>query len=160
LLTRPVFDPATFGRVRLHNDNTGEVRSYLAVRWLRRRREENCAVGDLLDLLFAESYGHQLIKPPVRQTAAWLAVWDNDVARQVLAREPLLLLASGDSASLPLATRSEALERVAEVLLTHGGRYVLFDEDALKRFSTRISFLRFVPCGRSTSATRTCVNSC
>ena len=136
LLTRPVFDPATFGRARLHNDNTGEVRAYLAARWLKRRREENCSVSDLLDLLFADSYGHQLIKPSVRQTAAWLAIWDNDVAREVLDREPLLLLASGDAASLPLATRSAAVERAAQVLLAHGGRYVLFDEDALKRFST------------------------
>jgi hypothetical protein len=87
-------------------------------------------------LLFADSYGHQLIKPSVRQTAAWLAIWDNDVAREVLDREPLLLLASGDAASLPLATRSAAVERAAQVLLAHGGRYVLFDEDALKRFST------------------------
>ena len=28
------------------------------------------------------------------------------------------------------------MERAAQVLLAHGGRYVLFDEDALKRFST------------------------
>ena len=105
LLTRPVFDPATFGRVRLHNDNTGSVRAYLAARWLKRRREENCSVGDLRDLLFADSYGHQLIKPSVRQTAAWLSIWDNDVAREVLCREPLLLLASGDAASLPLVTQ-------------------------------------------------------
>ena len=28
LLTRPVFDPATFGRVRLHNDNEGVVCAY------------------------------------------------------------------------------------------------------------------------------------
>ncbi|HME21397.1 MAG TPA: hypothetical protein VKI44_08625 [Acetobacteraceae bacterium] len=136
LLTRPVFDPATFGRARLHNDNTGEVRAYLAARWLKRRREENCSVGDLLDLLFADSYGHQLIKPSVRQTAAWLAIWDNDVAREVLDREPLLLLASGDPASLPLVTRSAAVERAAQVLLAHGGRYILIDEDALRRFST------------------------
>ena len=30
LLTRPVFDPATFGCARLHNDNEGVVRAYLA----------------------------------------------------------------------------------------------------------------------------------
>ena len=36
LLTRPVFDPATFGRARLHNDNEGVVRGYLAARWFDR----------------------------------------------------------------------------------------------------------------------------
>jgi hypothetical protein len=34
LLSRAVFDPATFGYVRLHNDNQGVVRSFLAARWL------------------------------------------------------------------------------------------------------------------------------
>ncbi len=37
----PVFDPATFGRVRLHNDNEGVVRAYLAARWLLRLHELN-----------------------------------------------------------------------------------------------------------------------
>ena len=41
LLARPIFDPATFGRVRLHNDNEGIVRSYLAARWLKRLRDAN-----------------------------------------------------------------------------------------------------------------------
>lgn len=36
LLTRPIFDPATFGRARFHNDNDGTVRSFLAARWLYR----------------------------------------------------------------------------------------------------------------------------
>src|SRR5262249_52758115 len=34
LLSRAVFDPATLGRARLHNDNQGVVRGYLAARWL------------------------------------------------------------------------------------------------------------------------------
>jgi hypothetical protein len=42
LLSRPVFDPATFGRVRLHNDNEAVVRSYLAARWLQRLRKKTC----------------------------------------------------------------------------------------------------------------------
>jgi hypothetical protein len=42
LLTRPVFDPATFGRVRLHNDNEGVVRGYLAAQWLNRLRGKIC----------------------------------------------------------------------------------------------------------------------
>ena len=136
LLTRPAFDPATFGRVRLHNDNTGQVRSYLAARWLKRRRDQNCPVDDLLDLLFAESYGLQLVKPSVSQTAAWLAIWDRDVAREILKREPALLLGDGDPASLSLPTRATALQRMVEDLLAQGDRYVVLDEDSLKRFST------------------------
>jgi len=60
LLTRPVFDPATFGRVRLHNDNEGVVRSYLAARWLRRLRKTNLSHSELFGLLFATTYGIEL----------------------------------------------------------------------------------------------------
>jgi hypothetical protein len=41
LLTRPVFDPATFGRARVHNDNQGVVSAFLAARWLLRLRASN-----------------------------------------------------------------------------------------------------------------------
>jgi hypothetical protein len=49
LLTRPVFDPATFGRVRLHNDNEGVVRGYLAAQWLNRLRQKNLSRSDLFE---------------------------------------------------------------------------------------------------------------
>lgn len=136
LLMRPVFDPGTFGRVRLHNDNLGEVRSYLAARWLKRRRDQSCSLQALLDLLFADSYGVSLIKPSLRQTAAWLAIWDGDVAREILAREPLLLLIEGDPGSLPLPIRISALKRAVAEMLTSGDRLVQFDQDSLRRFST------------------------
>lgn len=57
LLGRAVFDPATFGRVRLHNDNQGVVRAYLAARWLRRLRRANLSKTGLISLLFADVYG-------------------------------------------------------------------------------------------------------
>lgn len=136
LLTRGVFDPATFGRVRLHNDNVGQVRSYLAARWLKRRREQNAPLGRLLDLLFANSYGVSLIKPSLRQTAAWASIWDADVAREVLAREPLLLLTEGDPGSLPLAVRIAALKGTVAEMLVSGDRPFQFDQDTLRRFAT------------------------
>ena len=96
LLTRPIFDPATFGRVRFHNDNDGTVRSYLAARWLVRLREANLATGELFRLLFASSYGMEVIRPSVNETAAWLCLWDKDVANEVVRRAPGLLLSAGD----------------------------------------------------------------
>ncbi len=47
-LTRPVFDPATFGRARLHNDNEGVVRGYLAARWFDRLRKANLSLKEPL----------------------------------------------------------------------------------------------------------------
>ena len=136
LLSRPVFDPATFGRVRLHNDNTGEVRAYLTAQWLRARRDTNCTARALKDMLFQTIYGLDVIKPSLRDTAAWLSIWDRDVAREVIAREPLLLLTAGDPASLPIDIRREALKAIANELRATNQHVGIIDTDALRRYST------------------------
>jgi hypothetical protein len=136
LLARAVFDPATFGRVRLHNDNQGAVRSFLTANWLLRRRQENCSVRDLLDLVFAESYGYSVVKPSLQETVAWLAIRDTDVAREVLARLPALLLTAGDPASLAAPLRERTLARVVDEICRSGRGLGILDEDALRRFAT------------------------
>src|SRR5258707_372558 len=96
LLTRPIFDPATLGRARFHNDNEGVVRSYLTARWLFRLRGGNLTTGAVFNLLFANSYGLDVVRPSLEETAAWLTLWDRDVAREVVRRCPGLLLTAGD----------------------------------------------------------------
>ena len=135
LLTRPVFDAGTFGRARLHNDNEGVVRSYLTARWLQRLRQKTLSRGDLFDLLFATTYGIELIKPSMQETAAWLAIWDEDVAREVSRRDPPLLLTAGDPASLRLGVREKVLADVVEQLTAGDHRLRPLDADSLKRFA-------------------------
>jgi hypothetical protein len=135
LLTRPVFDPATFGRARLHNDNEGVVRAYLTARWLGRLRAGNLARGELFDLLFAKSYGIDLIKPSMQETAAWLALWDEEVGREIARRMPVLLLTAGDPASLPAVVREAVLTDVLEQLAGGGSRLPILDHDSLRRFA-------------------------
>jgi hypothetical protein len=136
LLTRPVFDPASLGRVQLHNDNEGVVRGFLAARWLLHRREKNAPISQIFDLLFSDADGTSIVLPSVQETAAWLSIWDDDVAREVIARDPALLLTAGDPGSLSLAVRSEALKRVARQLASGDNRHDILDRDAIKRFST------------------------
>jgi hypothetical protein len=114
LLTRPAFDPATFGRARLHNDNEGVVRAYLAARWLHRLRQANLPRRRLHDFLFSRTYGVELIKPSMLETAAWLSLWDESVATEVIRRAPFLLFTAGDPASLPPATRQAVLTALVE----------------------------------------------
>jgi hypothetical protein len=38
------------------------VRSYLTARWLAKLRNENLSTGTLFDLLFAKSYGLEVVK--------------------------------------------------------------------------------------------------
>ncbi|BBA45237.1 TPA: hypothetical protein ACK3Q6_006452 [Burkholderia cepacia] len=134
LLSRAVFDPAAFGRARLHNDNEGVVRSYLAAQWLLRLRRTNLSGRQLQDLLFAQTYGLDLIRPSMQETAAWLSIWDNDVAREVVRRDPALMFAAGDPASLSSSTRGKALWALAAQYLA-GQEVPLLRTSNLTRFA-------------------------
>lgn len=135
LLDRPVFDPATFGRTRLHNDNEGVVRGFLAASWLRRLRALNLSRERLFEFLFANTYDVPLVIPSVQETAAWLAIWDSDVAREVIDREPYLLLTAGDPASLLPDVRMNVLTRLIERVVANDERVPLLDYDSVKRFA-------------------------
>jgi hypothetical protein len=134
LLSRPVFDPATFGRVRLHNDNEAVVCAYLTARWLRRLRQNNLSHDELFERLFATSYGIELIKPSMQETAAWLGIWDQDVGRKVARRAPFLLLTAGDPARLPTIVREAVLTDVIGQIAAGGLRLPVLDHDSVKRF--------------------------
>jgi hypothetical protein len=135
LLNRPIFDPATFGRARLHNDNEGVVRAYLAARWLHRLRQGSLTRARLSNLLFANTYEVPIVIPSIRETAAWLALWDTDVAREVVDREPYLLLTAGDPASLRPDIRAIALTRLIERIVANDERVPMLDYDSVKRFA-------------------------
>lgn len=135
LSTRPVFDPATPGFVRLHNDNQGAVRAYLTAQWLiRLRTSGNLAVSRIFELLFAERYGVKLVIPSMRATAAWLALWDPAIAQEILAREPQLLMGAGDPSSLALDIRVRALDGVLKVAV-EDEHFAIPDNDSLRRFA-------------------------
>jgi len=134
LLTRPVFDPATFGRARLHNDNEGVVSAYLASRWIERLRGANLSRGAVLELLFGDTYGLKLIKPSMQETAAWLSIMDDAVAREVFRRDPFLLLSAGDPASLPSELRRAVLAHLTEAI-AHGTETPILDQDSVMRFA-------------------------
>lgn len=133
LLTRAIFDPATYGCVRLHNDNEGTVRAFLAARWLRRLRDQEGSVRAQLSRLFTDIYGYPLIRPSLKLTSAWLSLRDADVAGEVSAREPDLLLAEGDPGSLSAAVRSAVLTRVIEEMARTGDRMGIVSDESLRR---------------------------
>ena len=135
LITRPVFDPATFGRTRLHNDNLGVVRAYLAARWLLRLRNGNLSRRALRSLIFGDTYGESLILPSIRETAAWLSLWDAEVAREVAKREPWVLLTGGDPGSVPAESRRAVLKELARRMVDQSFALPILDADSLKRFS-------------------------
>ena len=106
LLRRALFDPATYGRIRFHHRS---VQEYLAGQRLRGLHEKGMSTKALLRLLFAESYGVEVVFPSMREIAAWLALWIDAVRKELIRREPETLISLGDPGSLDLATRSALL---------------------------------------------------
>lgn len=116
LLTRPFFDPATYGRARLHNDNEGVVRGFLAARWLRRLTGKNLPKRRLADTLLATTYGRDLVRPAMVEAAAWCAIWAPEIGRELALRNPWILITCGDPTSLPRSLREEALRHIVASL--------------------------------------------
>lgn len=135
LLGRPVFDPATLGRARLHNDNEGTLRCYLAARWLDRLLKNNCPLQVVRDILFADLYGYRLVRPDMVDTSAWLAGFSEDIAAELIERAPLTLLKNGDPGSLPIATRIKTFAALLEQIEGVDQEKLYFLERSLRRFA-------------------------
>lgn len=134
LLNRPAFDPSTLGRARLHNDNEGVVRGFLAARWLLRLHNANLPERKLHSLLFAQSYGIDLVRPSLKETAAWLSLWNESIAQEVVRRDPFLLLNSGDPSSLPASTRAAVLQALV-TRIRRGEETPFLDLSSVTRFA-------------------------
>ncbi len=71
----------------------------------------------------------------MQETAAWLALWVPEIAREVIQREPYLLLTAGDPGSLSTETRAAVLTRLIERTVANDERLPLLDYDSVKRFA-------------------------
>ena len=119
LLRRGLFDPATYGRVRFHHPT---VQGYLAACRLRSLREARMSTKALFRLLFADLYGMEIVFPSMREIAAWLSLWDGDVRKELMRREPEVLLTLGDPGSLDLSVRSDLVRSFAAAYRDGGWR--------------------------------------
>jgi hypothetical protein len=131
---RGVFEPASHGFARLHNDNEGQVAGYLAAEWLIRLLRENCSEREVHDLLFATTYGTPVVRPSMRQTAAWLSIASPQIAHRVLEWDPRVLMDAGDPASLSLDLRVRVLRAVVAQAATDG-MLDMPSHDNLRRFT-------------------------
>jgi hypothetical protein len=105
LLNRGLFDPATYGRVRFHHRS---VQEFLAAKRLKHLSERELSKRVLHRLLFADKWGISVVLPSMSRVAAWLALWDRDVRKTLIQREPEALFTS-DPESLPLSAKRELL---------------------------------------------------
>jgi hypothetical protein len=132
LLRRALFDPATYGRVRFHHRS---VQEFLAARRLLMLREKRLSAKSLRRFMFAERYGEKLVIPSMQEIAAWLALWNDDTCRELMAREPETLLSMGDPESLQLGARAELLRAFAGKYGTGGWRGLSVPFDKVRRLA-------------------------
>jgi hypothetical protein len=131
LLTRPVFDEATYGRVRFHHRS---VREYLTARWLWTLLQKGSR-RPVEGRLFASWYGLELAVPYMQPVAAWLALWDERVRERLLDVAPEVLINYGDPSQLPVPFREAMLRRIFTLYDEERTR-LSFDIAAVQRFAT------------------------
>ena len=102
LLLRPIFDAASYGRIRFHHRRVGE---YLAAEWLATRMANACPTAELEHILFGGSSA-PIVRPTLAPVAAWLCLgnqpWNEIVREWIATRSPHIHLQHGDAQALPI----------------------------------------------------------
>jgi hypothetical protein len=132
LLTRGLFDEATYGRVRIHHRQAQE---YLAAEELSQMVQQGWPKGDLESLLFRNSSGEVVTPAHLQAVAAWCSLQSRDVRRKALEVMPEHLLDRGDPAGLPTEDRRAALLAYVDRFGKQARVYHGFDHFGLKRFA-------------------------
>ena len=136
MLTRPIFDSSSYGRIRFH---TRRVAEYLSAAWLTRRMSEGCPVTELEVLLFDCGSELRIMRQAMKPVIAWLCSgserWKEDVRSWVLQSNPWIHLQYGDPSSLPLEYKQQILQALVRV--SEGSKWLLFNSsnEALSRLA-------------------------
>ena len=112
LLTRAIFDQATYGRARFHHRS---VREYLTAEWLVRLLEQGKSRRAVEELIFASRHGLKVVPPSLEPIAAWLALCDHGIRERLINEAPQVLIAHGDPSQLPIDVRRRLLIQFAEL---------------------------------------------
>lgn len=133
LLTRPLFDSASYGRIRFHHRRIGE---FLTAKWLIRRIREGCPIEEIESLLCDTASG-RLLRPALLPVSVWLCADDGPLganARQwVLEAAPEGHLQYGDPARLSSDYKRETLRRLVERFADRRRVWVESDIESLSR---------------------------
>ncbi len=140
LIQRPIFDGATYGRIRLHHRTHQD---YLAACWLRALMDAECPYSELRQIVFDErSDGNLILRPFMTSVATWLACiaphnsrWIEALHGDLLTHAPWAFLAHGDPQSLPVQYRLNVLRNIVEHFRGRDHVQIDWDRSTLKRFA-------------------------
>ncbi|MGE4296466.1 MAG: hypothetical protein AB7E47_00435 [Desulfovibrionaceae bacterium] len=132
LLRYPLFDEATYGRVRFH---TRTVREYLAAQWFLHRINDGCPPDEVVGLFFPTIYGQRTVAASRSVVAAWLAPDVPKILAAALTYHPEILPDAGDPQRLPVAVRERVLEAHCRKYKDRFGRWFHWDASGMRRFA-------------------------
>ena len=132
LLSRPLFDEATYGRVRFHHRS---VQEYLTAQWLHHLLASGKPRRAIEGLLFATRYGIDVVVPSVAPAAAWFALKDDRIRDQIIAIAPEVLLTHGDPSRLPVEVRSRLLRMFGDLNQGRSDTGASFDLASIRRLA-------------------------
>jgi|GEM_PF-1471117 len=173
LLSRAIFDEATYGKVRLHHRT---VHEYLAAKWFAGLTSKGLPPESVAQLFFRDVEGDEAIPAHLGPVAAWLALWDEPLRARLIHRAPALAIAYGDPSGFSEEERIEILRSFAGAYKLRSRQYNRFDRAALRRFSVPPQqvqslleaidtpdelagiLLELVQHGRISSCAQTCLN--
>lgn len=132
LLSRALFDEATYGRVRFHHRSVIE---HLTARWLADRIGPSGTSTEVEGLLFPEVYGRRFAAPTLAPVIGWLAGSNERIRRLAETLAPAILIEHGDPRVLPVDMRADILRAAVERLhaTSHARESVSYE--ALDRFA-------------------------
>jgi hypothetical protein len=133
LLRLPLFDEATYGRVRIHHRSVSE---YLTARWLSSLMQHGLDPSEVERLLFQQTSGGPALPLELTQAAAWLAAENPFIRDRVMAVAPLALLKGGDPNALPDDIKRAVLNKLAEQYEDRQRLFTSFDRVTLRRLAT------------------------
>lgn len=136
LLVRPIFDAASYGRIRFHHRRVGE---YLAAKWICARMRDGCPVDELKEILFEKVASQLVLRPAHAPVAAWLCAgterWNDDVRNSIAQVAPLIHLRYGDPENLPLEYKREILKAIVRGTKGRNRVWIESSRDSLSRLA-------------------------
>jgi hypothetical protein len=136
LLVRPIFDAASYGRIRFHHRRVGE---YLAAKWICARMQDGCPPDELREILFEKINSQLVLRPTLAPVAAWLCGgpdrWNDDVRNSIAEVAPVIHLRYGDPENLPLEYKREILKAIVRATKGRNRVWIESSRDSLSRLA-------------------------
>ena len=115
LMNRPIFDDASYGKIRFHHRRISE---YLASKWIEKLISSDMPINELERLLFEIQNGRRILRRALAPIVAWLACgdkqWSNDIRGWILESSPEILFQYGDPSRLSVGFKKELLKALIE----------------------------------------------